>query len=527
MKKFFKKYYIYLLIALFSFFSYKFYFVCDDAYISFQYAKNLANGNGLVFNKGFEPVEGYTNFLWVLIASFFYYAKIPLTIAMPIISYLFAVFFICFINNVIVNKLKFSYKVSFLTLLFSLVLFPSFFVWSTSGLETLVYSSLIFLLFYYLIIEERKLNKIKNKKNNEAIVLLISLLLSLIRFEGVFFAIFIYLISFFRKKTNVNLFLKFIFLYSIYYISRTLYFGDLFPNTVYMKVNFSFELLKRGLNYNIIYLLTEPLSILSFFGLMIMVIKKVKYSFEYLAIYLALFLYPIIVGGDFLPFSRFLVPLCLFQVLPLAFIINEILNIKKSKALAIISLSIVLALALVSFLSIYNVHAFSRNFLSKFHFRFNTREFRSERESYDYLIFNNYRRMLMAKALLENASDSSNTKNNNKKPSVVLGGVGLVAFYSDMIIYDIYGLTNKELRGVKAVRLRSPGHDKVVEPSYFLKYKPTFTDVVLNVKNKREAWYKSWYKNNIENNKKYSNYGMLSVPTKDKNVSILVLKKKN
>ena len=40
-------------------------FLCDDAFISFRYARNLVEGHGLVFNAG-ERVEGYTNFLWVL-----------------------------------------------------------------------------------------------------------------------------------------------------------------------------------------------------------------------------------------------------------------------------------------------------------------------------------------------------------------------------------------------------------------------------------------------------------------------------
>ncbi|MXX76578.1 MAG: hypothetical protein F4210_11855 [Holophagales bacterium] len=40
-------------------------FLCDDAFISFRYARNLVEGQGLVFNPG-ERVEGYTNFLWVL-----------------------------------------------------------------------------------------------------------------------------------------------------------------------------------------------------------------------------------------------------------------------------------------------------------------------------------------------------------------------------------------------------------------------------------------------------------------------------
>src|SRR5262245_60708641 len=40
----------------------------DDAYVSFRYARNLVRGNGLVYNVG-EPVEGYTNFLWTVLAA--------------------------------------------------------------------------------------------------------------------------------------------------------------------------------------------------------------------------------------------------------------------------------------------------------------------------------------------------------------------------------------------------------------------------------------------------------------------------
>lgn len=43
-------------------------FLGDDAFISFRYAQNLARGDGLVWNPG-EYVEGYTNFLWVLLLA--------------------------------------------------------------------------------------------------------------------------------------------------------------------------------------------------------------------------------------------------------------------------------------------------------------------------------------------------------------------------------------------------------------------------------------------------------------------------
>ena len=41
----------------------------DDAFISFRYAQNFIQGNGLVFNKG-EVVEGISNPLWTLMLAF-------------------------------------------------------------------------------------------------------------------------------------------------------------------------------------------------------------------------------------------------------------------------------------------------------------------------------------------------------------------------------------------------------------------------------------------------------------------------
>ena len=40
----------------------------DDAYITFRYSRNLAEGHGAVFNPG-ERVEGYTSFLWMAIMA--------------------------------------------------------------------------------------------------------------------------------------------------------------------------------------------------------------------------------------------------------------------------------------------------------------------------------------------------------------------------------------------------------------------------------------------------------------------------
>jgi len=53
-----------LLLAGHAYFEY----TTDDSYISFRYARNLAEGNGLVWNPG-ERLESYSNFLWVVLLS--------------------------------------------------------------------------------------------------------------------------------------------------------------------------------------------------------------------------------------------------------------------------------------------------------------------------------------------------------------------------------------------------------------------------------------------------------------------------
>ncbi len=52
-------------------------FILEDTFISLRYARHLRQGFGPVYNPGEEPVEGYTNFLWMLLgaAHFFFTAQ--------------------------------------------------------------------------------------------------------------------------------------------------------------------------------------------------------------------------------------------------------------------------------------------------------------------------------------------------------------------------------------------------------------------------------------------------------------------
>jgi arabinofuranosyltransferase len=71
-------------------------FIQDDAFISFRYAQNLATGEGLVWNPG-ERVEGYTNFLWTLMMS------VPLWIGRDPVAFSYALGLLSFVGTLLIT----------------------------------------------------------------------------------------------------------------------------------------------------------------------------------------------------------------------------------------------------------------------------------------------------------------------------------------------------------------------------------------------------------------------------------------
>jgi hypothetical protein len=66
-------------------------FSIDDVAISYRYASHLAQGAGLTWNPGQPPVEGYSNFLWVLLLAAGAGLGIDIEIFSKIIGVLFGV----------------------------------------------------------------------------------------------------------------------------------------------------------------------------------------------------------------------------------------------------------------------------------------------------------------------------------------------------------------------------------------------------------------------------------------------------
>ena len=105
----------------------------DDAYISFRYAENLAGGHGLVFNAG-ERVEGYTNFLYVVVlaagAALFHVPHYAVAVAVNVAA--LALVLVMFVRHVdaAIGRDAARWAAAFVALC------PVFYHWVSAGLET-------------------------------------------------------------------------------------------------------------------------------------------------------------------------------------------------------------------------------------------------------------------------------------------------------------------------------------------------------------------------------------------------------
>jgi len=117
------------------------YFLGDDSFISFRYARHLASGQGLVWNPG-ERVEGYTNFLWVvLMAGALRLGAQPETIANLIgitSGALVLLMVLCFAARGAGWRSPFIWLAPL-----ALALGRSFTAWCTGGLETMFFTLLV------------------------------------------------------------------------------------------------------------------------------------------------------------------------------------------------------------------------------------------------------------------------------------------------------------------------------------------------------------------------------------------------
>jgi hypothetical protein len=218
--------------------------IMDDAGISFTYARNLAHGHGLVSQPGLAPVEGYSNFLWIILMVPFFLLNIfdPFVTAKTVSLVLVAITFYYLHKSM--RRLTSGTLMASFTVLICLALNTSFTVWTCSGLENPLFAALITALFYL------QLSYVDKKYSPNLTPLIAGLLISAIamtRPDGIAYVFvfpFIIALGFFSKeRPTVGVLLRAFSVYAVtlivvyggFTLFRYLYFGELLPNTYYVK----------------------------------------------------------------------------------------------------------------------------------------------------------------------------------------------------------------------------------------------------------------------------------------------------
>jgi hypothetical protein len=216
-------------------------YTVDDAYITLRYALHLAHGDGLVWNIGEPRIEGYSNFMYLLFGAMAIYFKLNAILFLKIISAIsvaLSVFGLYLLSRFWLPK--------HYCLLSGLILLihPGEVIWGVSGLETPFFQCLIIFATYFLLRTIPAKKEIQRPDSGEqksvAISGLLIALASLTRPEGpMLFLCFGFLLCFVERTLKSLrlgiLILSFSLAYAPYFFWRLVYFGHLFPNSVYCK----------------------------------------------------------------------------------------------------------------------------------------------------------------------------------------------------------------------------------------------------------------------------------------------------
>jgi hypothetical protein len=286
----------------------------DDAFISFRYAENFAEGKGLVYNPG-EYVEGYTTFLWVILLGLGHYAGLNTVL----LSKVLGVFFTAGVLALTASMHRFVPGADARTSTAATLMLGTcgiFTAWAMSGMEVaiLAFWSVLAVFLHFRAGTSPRRNLLS------AVSGVCCALAAMSRPEaGLIFGILFLdrLRDSWRTRNTSFLYFgaAFVLIYAPYFAWRYWYYGWLLPNTFYVKVGSSWAQAKRGYDYTIqfaiasLFLLAAGLAA-AFGG------RSRKDHPEggglLAAIFAAQTFYVIAVGGDCMPAFRFFAPVMPF-----------------------------------------------------------------------------------------------------------------------------------------------------------------------------------------------------------------------
>ncbi len=437
-------------------------FVNDDAYISFRYAKNLAEHGELVFNLG-ERVEGFTNFLWTVLLAL----GIKLGVS-PVFSSRFLG--VAFAVGTLAVVVRLSLRVAgerpspfHLVAPVGLAATSAFACWCSGGLETQLFTFLATLAF------DRLVGEIESDRGFASGAWFA--LAAMTRPEGI-------LLFGLAGLTRIVLFVArerrlvpsrselswlglFLALFIPYFAWRWSYFGWAFPNTYYVKSSASAfsGTAARGLYY--LRRFAEDHG--AFFFLPIVIAgwpsreaRARRTLFLLAAVVCGAFaLYVVKVGGDFMGLYRFVLP-----VVPLAAVtVQEALRALAGRLAPLVGRPVV-AIAGLALAAGYVVA--------------------SARVTDNAVTIVDADNGIDSPAFLKKYADErvpiGKWFGQHARPDdlMTVGGAGVIPYYAGIRAYDVFGLVDETIAHDPTTTVSDrPGHQKWGHESYMIGRNPT------------------------------------------------------
>ncbi len=448
-----------------------FWFVCDDAYISFRYARNWASGHGLGFNPGeTAPVEGYSNFLWMACAAACEWVGLAPAEVLPWVSLLAGAVLLFDVFVTLRDRHGAPAGVAWVGVVL-LAASPGLVVWGTSGLETLPAAWLL-----WRVVDGYVASEVSGATRRTALA---ALALALIRTEGIGWVAVaavlgaaLRLVSRGRSGDGLGRLAASVSavaaLYAVYFGWRWTHFGTLLSNTATAKVEADPERLARGFDYVAGFAL-EALAYGPWLGAAALAVLLARGPSRVLALFaLGVPLFAVLVGGDFMTMGRLLVPGLAFSAASVALVLARM----PAGWLRGLSAALVLAVAALGTLPLADVQLVPDELRKPYRVRFNSPAWRTEWQQWNYMRSNAIAWDRLGRALAQATSPGE---------SIVLGAIGAAAYPTALHVHDRYGLVSREVaeRAGGSRRRQSPGHDKAVPTTFFLDQKPTYLSAEL------------------------------------------------
>ncbi len=439
-------------------------FLCDDAYISFRHARNLARGQGLRFNPGEDPpVEGYTNLLWVLWLVPFEWLKLDVGLVSRLSSAACGGLLLFLVARLAQRRLELD-ALGVATTGLVLATLPPYVVWATGGLGTMGFALALFLVFERLALEEHEPRPLAAGMAALAAVLL--------RPDGILWVGAVLAAAVIGAPVGGRrTILRASALAGVVAAAgaalqlafRVGYHEDWLPGPAHVKVSLSALGLERGAKY-----LASLLVELPFLALLALVAiawsqSRGRLAWQALIPFVFAALYAIFLGGDFMAMGRFLVPAVPFVALSFACLARALAALKNGRAALLTLWTMVVASSLLC--------AFDRapvpdSLRQAMHFRWNEPRAQSETAQW---------RLMRDRAREWARVGRALALHTRRGESIVLPNLGAIAYPTELFAFDPFGLVSPEVARRKTPPRRvSPGHDKVVDASFFFDRRPDY-----------------------------------------------------